>query len=44
MREQLTIELRRIGLACELNVVDEPLDGCLRLATAEFANSLVTWQ
>jgi N-acetylglucosamine kinase-like BadF-type ATPase len=43
MREQLMIELRRIGLACELNVIDEPLEGCLRLATAEFASSLVTW-
>lgn len=44
LQQQLHIELRRIGLAGELTVVDEPLNGCVRLADAEFADTLVTWQ
>jgi len=41
--QQLQIELRRIGLAAAINVVDEPLEGCIRLAAPEFAGTLLTW-
>ena len=39
---QLHVELRRIGLASELTVVDEPLEGCIRLAAPECV-ILLTW-
>jgi N-acetylglucosamine kinase-like BadF-type ATPase len=44
MREQLQTELGRIGLECHMTIVEEPLDGCVRLAAAEFSSSLVSWQ
>jgi N-acetylglucosamine kinase-like BadF-type ATPase len=44
VRDQLQVALRRIGLACDMKVVDEPLNGCVRLAAAEIASTLVTWQ
>jgi N-acetylglucosamine kinase-like BadF-type ATPase len=44
LQEQLQIALRRSGLECDLNLVREPLAGCVRLASPEFAGSLVTWQ
>jgi N-acetylglucosamine kinase-like BadF-type ATPase len=39
---QLQVELRRIGLASELKLVDEPLEGCIRLAAPECV-ILLTW-
>jgi N-acetylglucosamine kinase-like BadF-type ATPase len=43
-RDSLQVELRNLGLNCELRVVDEPLEGCVRLAASEFAGTLVEWQ
>ncbi len=44
LQEQLQIALRRSGLECDLTLVREPLAGCVRLATPEFAGTLVTWE
>jgi hypothetical protein len=44
LREQLTAELQRIGLSCGMRVVEEPLEGCLRLADPEFSDQIVDWQ
>src|SRR5438874_8305487 len=43
LRDQLREWLRRFKLTCEATVVTEPLDGCIRLADSQFADSLVTW-
>jgi N-acetylglucosamine kinase-like BadF-type ATPase len=43
VRDQLQFELQRIGVGCELNLVDEPLDGCVRLATGTVDEGLVAW-
>ncbi len=43
MRDCLQGELRNLGLNCELCVVEEPLDGCVRLAAKEFAGTFVEW-
>jgi N-acetylglucosamine kinase-like BadF-type ATPase len=44
LREKLEAELRSRNLACELNVVREPLAGCVRLAAEpRFADALITW-
>jgi N-acetylglucosamine kinase-like BadF-type ATPase len=43
LKEQLNVELRRLGLRCETKVVEEPLEGCIRLGDAQFDGSLVTW-
>ncbi|MEX2309014.1 MAG: BadF/BadG/BcrA/BcrD ATPase family protein [Pirellulales bacterium] len=43
MPQQLQVELRRLGLASEIKLVDEPLVGCIRLAAPEFAGTLLTW-
>jgi N-acetylglucosamine kinase-like BadF-type ATPase len=43
VRDQLQNHLRRMGLACDLTVVDEPLDGCVRLADPQCAGDLVNW-
>src|SRR6478736_905450 len=42
LQELLRSELIRRGLNCEINVVREPLVGCVRLADPKFA-SLVNW-
>jgi N-acetylglucosamine kinase-like BadF-type ATPase len=42
LQERLRLELIRRGLNCEINVVREPLVGCVRLADPKFA-SLVNW-
>ncbi len=41
---QLQIALRRSGLECKMNVVEEPLAGCVRLAAPEYNGTLVSWQ
>jgi N-acetylglucosamine kinase-like BadF-type ATPase len=42
LQERLRLELIRRGLDCEINLVREPLVGCVRLADPKFA-SLVNW-
>jgi N-acetylglucosamine kinase-like BadF-type ATPase len=42
LQEKLRSELIRRGLDCEINIVREPLVGCVRLADPKFA-SLVNW-
>jgi N-acetylglucosamine kinase-like BadF-type ATPase len=41
--QQLQVELRRFGLVAEMQVVAEPLEGCIRLAAPDCAG-LLTWQ
>ncbi len=41
--QQLQVELRRVGLAADLSVVDQPLKGCVRLAIPECGGDLITW-
>lgn len=43
LQEQLRIELDHLNVNCVLNVVNEPLVGCVRLADARFAGTLVEW-
>ena len=43
LRDQLEMELRRRGVNCETTVVEEPLEGCVRLAAASYSGNLVTW-
>jgi N-acetylglucosamine kinase-like BadF-type ATPase len=43
MQDCLRAELQNLGLNCELRVVAEPLEGCVRLAASEFAGTLVEW-
>jgi N-acetylglucosamine kinase-like BadF-type ATPase len=43
VREQLQTWSRKFHLQCEMTVVNEPLEGCVRLAAPEFAGTLVTW-
>jgi N-acetylglucosamine kinase-like BadF-type ATPase len=40
--QQLQVELRRVGLVPDMKVVDEPLEGCIRLAAPDCA-TLLTW-
>jgi N-acetylglucosamine kinase-like BadF-type ATPase len=44
MQDRLHAELTKRGLNCLLRVVDEPLEGCVRLAASEYAGTLVEWQ
>jgi glucosamine kinase len=44
LQEQLDIALRRRGLECDVKFVDEPLIGCIRLASGQRDKSLVAWQ
>ena len=44
MRDRLQAELEIAGLPCVMQVVDVPLEGCVRLAVDEFAGTLVEWQ
>lgn len=43
LSQQLHVALRGLGLTPEMNVVDEPLKGCVRLAAPEYAGTLLTW-
>jgi N-acetylglucosamine kinase-like BadF-type ATPase len=44
LQDGLKSELKRLGRSIAINIVDEPLEGCVRLADAEFSGSLVAWQ
>ncbi len=44
LREAVASQLAALGSPAQLRLVADPLDGCLRLATAEFSGSLVHWQ
>lgn len=44
LQQLLQAELDKRGLSCGVNVVNEPLMGCVRLAHPRFADSLVQWQ
>jgi len=44
LRQQLHIQLRTSGLECDMNLVEEPLAGCVRLADPQYAGTLVHWR
>jgi glucosamine kinase len=44
LQQQLDIALRRHGLECDVNLVEEPLTGCVRLASLQRDKTLVAWQ
>jgi N-acetylglucosamine kinase-like BadF-type ATPase len=44
MRSQLLRELQNSGTSAVLNVVAEPLDGCLRLADPELSDVVLEWR
>jgi N-acetylglucosamine kinase-like BadF-type ATPase len=43
LQQQLDRQLIQIGLDCDTTVVEEPIAGCVRLATTESCASLITW-
>jgi N-acetylglucosamine kinase-like BadF-type ATPase len=43
IRERLHAQLTSVGLACNINVVEEPLEGCVRLAAPELSGTLINW-
>ena len=43
LQNQLQIELRNLSIASATTVVHDPLIGCLRLATPDFAPGLIEW-
>jgi glucosamine kinase len=43
LQNQLRAELARLNLPCAINVVHEPLAGCVRLADPKYADTLVHW-
>jgi hypothetical protein len=43
LREQLREWLHRFDVECEMVVVDDPLQGCIRLADPQCAGTLVDW-
>jgi N-acetylglucosamine kinase-like BadF-type ATPase len=44
LQKSLRDELQRGGFLLEMQVVEEPLEGCVRLASPEFAETLIKWQ
>jgi N-acetylglucosamine kinase-like BadF-type ATPase len=44
LQTSLRDELQRSGISLEMQVVEEPLEGCVRLAAPEFAETLIKWQ
>lgn len=44
LQKSLRDELRRSGFSLEMQIVEEPLEGCVRLAAPEFAKTLIKWQ
>jgi N-acetylglucosamine kinase-like BadF-type ATPase len=44
LQDQLHVALRNRGIESELHLVDEPLKGCVRLASPEWDGKLVKWQ
>jgi hypothetical protein len=43
VRDAVESQLRSMALWCDVRVVAEPLDGCLRLATAQSPSLVVDW-
>ena len=43
LRDQLADWLKRFKVDCEMTLVTDPLQGCIRLADPECAGELVTW-
>jgi N-acetylglucosamine kinase-like BadF-type ATPase len=43
VQQQLQVELHRLGLSCQMQLVNEPLEGCMRLATAAHCAPLLAW-
>jgi N-acetylglucosamine kinase-like BadF-type ATPase len=43
VRQRLQSWLQQFAMQCEMTLVDEPLEGCIRLASPEFAGTLVKW-
>ena len=43
LQDQLRAELAKLNLECAINIVREPLAGCVRLADPKYADTLVTW-
>jgi len=43
LRDKLAEWLRRFDLQCEMTVVDDPLEGCIRLADPQYAGTIVHW-
>jgi N-acetylglucosamine kinase-like BadF-type ATPase len=43
LRDRLQTDLRQLGLDCILNIVNDPLNGCVRLAAADHTGTIVTW-
>ena len=44
LQDRLRAELNQVGMPCELRIVEEPLHGCVRLATREFAGLEIVWR
>jgi hypothetical protein len=44
LQSKLDRELHRVGAGCHIQVVEVPLEGCLRLADERYAESVVHWQ
>jgi N-acetylglucosamine kinase-like BadF-type ATPase len=43
IQEQLLEWLRKFKVECNATLVSDPLEGCIRLADPQFADTLVTW-
>ncbi len=43
LQDQLHRELAKLNLQCAINIVREPLAGCVRLADPKYADTLVNW-
>lgn len=44
VRQELLSWLQKFKIQCQMTIVEEPLEGCVRLAAPEFADTLVKWQ
>jgi N-acetylmuramic acid 6-phosphate etherase len=44
LQNRLQAALRDVGVACEIGVVEDPLEGCLRLAESQFSAVAMRWQ
>jgi hypothetical protein len=44
LQQSLESEFKRGGFSLEMQVIEEPLEGCIRLAAPKFAESLIKWQ
>ncbi|HJQ82144.1 MAG TPA: BadF/BadG/BcrA/BcrD ATPase family protein [Lacipirellulaceae bacterium] len=43
VREKLQSWLESAAMQCDMTIINEPLEGCVRLAAPEFAGTLVKW-